>query len=424
MSIDQDVVAGMAQPTVAAPRDARRWRQSAGLVAVCAAALTAMAIDAKDRVAVLVLGTKNIRSGPIVHVHVWELCAVTALLCAAAAVGIAAERSRRATRYGLAVGIPCLLLGYLTWAPNGSRVDLSNILVATVSTATPLLLGSTAGVLSERSGIINIAIEAEFLGGACAGALFGSLAHNKGLGLLVAMAAGVVVGGLLSLLAIRYRVDQIVAGLILITLVTGVTGYLAEQTLNPNSATLNSPPTFLPVSVPLLHDIPVVGKALFGQELLFYVAVAAIVVVEVMLARTRLGLRIRAAGENPGAALASGVNVRRIRYGVGAVSGALAGVGGAFFTLGSSGGFLAQMTAGLGYVALAAVIFGGWRAGRAALAALLFGFAGSMATSLAVLNVHVNPSLLLMAPYLVTIVALVATAGTDRAPAADGVPLV
>jgi simple sugar transport system permease protein len=405
-------------------RGAPRWWKAFGLLVVFAGLLAGMAINAANRVAILVLGTKNIRSHPIVHVHIWELCTVCAVLAAAGAAAVAWSGGRRwVVRAAIAVGLPALLLGYLSWAPNGSRVSLSNILVATVSGSIPLLLGSTAGVLSERSGIINIAIEAEFLAGACLGAIVGSISHSTVVGLLAGIGGGMLIGAALSVLAIRYGVDQIVAGLILITLVTGITSYVTEQTLNPNQATLNSPPTFGALRIPGLVDIPVIGRALFGQSALLYLAVAAIIGSEWMFARTALGLRIRAAGENPAAALGSGVNVRRLRYGVGLVAGGIAGIGGSYFTLGSSGAFLAQMTAGLGYVALAAVIFGGWRAGRAALAALLFGFATSMATSLGLLNVNVNPSLLVMLPYLVTIVVVAGAVGQAKAPAADGVPL-
>jgi ABC-type uncharacterized transport system permease subunit len=387
------------------------------------AALVAMAVDAKSRMATVVLGTKTIRSGPILHVHIWLFCTVAAVIVVLAGAASAQWRRRWLSQLALGLGLTALLLGYLVWAPDGSTIDLSNILVSTISSATALLLGSTAGVLSERSGMINIAIEGEFLGGACAGAFFGSIWHSAVWGLLAAIVAGGAVGALLTLLVIRYGVDQIVGGIIITTLVIGVTSFLSEQTLDPHSARYNSPPTFGAIKIPLLHDLPVIGKALFGQSILFYLAVLGIVAVELTLRQTRLGLRIRASGENPSAAMSSGIEVRRLRYGVGTVAGAIAGIGGAFFTLGASGSFTEDMTAGLGYVALAAVIFGSWRASRAALAALLFGFAVSLSTSLALLNVNINADVLLMVPYVVTIVAVAATAGKVKAPAADGQPL-
>jgi ABC-type uncharacterized transport system permease subunit len=393
------------------------------VLAVFVAALVAMAVDAKSRSATVVLGTKTIRSGPILHVHIWLFCTVAAVILALVSAASAVWRRRWLSQWALGLGLTALLLGYLVWAPDGSTIDLSNILVSTVASATALILGSTAGVLSERSGMINIAIEGEFLGGACAGAFFGSIWHSAVWGLLAAIVAGGAVGALLTVLVIRYGVDQIVGGIILTTLVIGVTSFLAEQTLDPHSARYNSPPTFGAIKIPLLHDLPVIGKAFFGQGVLFYIAVVCVVAVELTLHQTRLGLRIRASGENPSAAMSSGIEVRRLRYGVGTVAGAIAGIGGAYFTLGSSGSFTEDMTAGLGYVALAAVIFGSWRAGRAALAALLFGFAVSLSTSLALLNVNINADVLLMVPYLVTIAAVAATAGKAKAPAADGQPL-
>ena len=213
------------------------------------------------------------------------------------------------------------------------------------------------------------------------------------------------------------------AGIIITTLITGVTSFIAEQTLNTNSTKFNSPPTFGAINIPLLDRLPIVGKALFGEGLLFYIGVVIIVVVEFTLRRTTLGLRIRASGENPSAAMSSGIDVRRLRYGVGAVAGGIAGVGGAYFTLGSSGAFVDDITAGLGYVALAAVIFGRWRPSQAAMAALFFGFAVSLSTSLGLLDVNINADVVLMVPYLVTLIAVAATAGTAKAPAADGVPL-
>jgi general nucleoside transport system permease protein len=414
-------------PTVpAAPAEATERRplpRSLWISAAVVVALVGMGIDAGNRSATLVLGTETIRSGPIVNVHIWKFTAVEAALVAVAAVAAGWWRRRLLTQWSLGVAISAAMLGYLVWAPNGSRVDLSNILVATISGATPLLLGSTAGVLSERAGMINIAIEGEFLGGACIGAFIGSIAHSDVWGLFGAIAAGVAIGLLLSLLTIRYGVDQIVGGIILTTLVTGATSFFVEQTLDTNSAKYNTPPTFGALKIPLLNHLPIVGKAVFSANILFYLAVIAIVAVEWTFKRSTVGLRIRASGENPSAAMSSGINVRRLRYGVGALAGGIAGIGGAFFTLGSSGAFVEETTAGLGYVALAAVIFGSWRASRAALAALLFGFAVSLSTSLSLLNVSVNPDLVLTIPYLVTIAAVALTAGTGKAPAADGVPL-
>jgi simple sugar transport system permease protein len=174
------------------------------------------------------------------------------------------------------------------------------------------------------------------------------------------------------------------------------------------------------VAVPLLDKIPVVGQALFDQSPLFYAAVAVVIAVEFLLRKTRTGLRIRAAGESPDAAESSGINVRRLRYLSVAAAGAIAGVGGAYFTVGSSGEFVAEISSGLGYVALAAVILGSWRPAQAAAAALLFGFASSISTTFSLLKVSISPSLLLMIPYVVTIVVVAGVTTSARAPAAAG----
>lgn len=404
-------------------------RKAAWLLSVCTAALVAMAVDAGSRHIIVVLGTTGINSQPVVDPAVRAVNVTGALACAigAAAIVLAARRQWHAQlvlRLFAGLGLLGVLLGYLTWAPQGSRLSLSSIVVATIGGATPLLLGSTAGVLSERSGVINIAIEAEFLAAACASAVVATATSSPWLGLLVGAAAGAIVGAILGLLAVRYAVDQIVAGLILITLVTGLTGYLTEQFLDPNQTKLNSPVTFSGLAIPGLDKIPIVGKGIFDGTPIFYLAIVVMVLVELVLSKTATGLRIRASGENPAAALGSGVNVRRVRSVVCMVSGAIAGIGGAYFTIGSAGQFVDGMSAGLGYVSLAAVIFGGWRSSRAALAALLFGFASSIAISLGLLNVNINPELLIVAPYLVTIIVLAsAVGGRVRPPAADGVPL-
>ena len=405
------------------------WRKVVICLLAFAALLAYMAFDAGHNKIVLVLGANGINSQPVVNPRVWVICAAAAAVCAIAAVVTFVGRStgwtHLASRISFGLGVAGMLLGYLTWATQSSRLSLSNIVVAGIGGATPLLLGSTTGVLSERAGVINIAIEAEFLASACASAVVATITHSVYLGLLAGIGGGMIVGAMLALLAVRYSVDQLVAGLILITLVSGITGYLVQQFLDPEAPTLNSPAIFSPIGIPGLDKIPIIGRGLFDQTIIFYLAVVIIVLVELMLSHTVMGLRIRACGEHPSAALSSGINVRHVRFAVVVVTGGIAGIGGTYFTLGSAGEFVAQMSAGLGYVSLAAVIFGGWRASRAALAALLFGFASSVATSLGLLNVNVNPELLIIAPYAVTIIALAGVVGGNaRAPAADGQPLV
>jgi simple sugar transport system permease protein len=318
------------------------------------------------------------------------------------------------------IALLAFVLGLLAWAARSGQVNVGGILAVSIGGAIPLMLGSTAGVLSEQSGVFNIAIEAEFLGGAFVAALTGSATHSALLGLVCGVAAGLVVGLLLAVMTIRYRVDQVVAGIVLVSLVTGLTGYLTEQVLNPDASTLNTPPVFGNWSIPLLDQIPIVGQPVFGQSPVFYLAVVVVIGAEFLLRRTRTGLRIRAVGESPDAAESSGLNVRRLRYLSVAAAGAIAGAGGAYFTVGSTGQFVADMTSGLGYVALAAVILGSWRPAQAAAGALLFGFASSIATTFGLLKVSISPSLLLMIPYAVTIIVVAGVTGAGRAPAAAG----
>jgi general nucleoside transport system permease protein len=409
--------------TVVARLAARGRRKALWLVAVLVVMQVLLAADAGGQHAKLDIGAGAGR-GPVLSAPVWLFCGVGVLL---ALVAMAAIRTSDASRSGrmrvvlcVLVSLLALVVGLLAWAARSGQANVGGVLAVSVGGAIPIMLGSTAGVLSERSGVFNIAIEAEFLAGAFVSALVGSTTHSALFGLITGILAGAAVGLLLALMAIRYRVDQVVAGIILISLVTGLTGYLTEQVLTPNADRLNSPATFHEISVPLLDRLPIVGQPLFNQSPLFYLAIVVVIAVEFLLRRTRVGLRIRAVGESPAAAESSGIKVRRLRYLSVSAAGAVAGAGGAYFTVGSTGQFVAGMSSGLGYVALAAVILGSWRPAPAAAAALLFGFASSIATTFGLLKVNISPSLLLMAPYVVTIVVVAGVTVSGKAPAAAG----
>jgi general nucleoside transport system permease protein len=411
------------QASAAALLAARARRRASWLAGVLAAVLILLAVNAGGQHVTLDLGS-GVSHGPDVTGPVWLFCGAGALLCLIAAAVIAATpdagRARGRVAACVVVSLVVFVTGLLAWAARSGEVSLGGVLAVTVGGAIPIMLGSTAGVLSEQSGVFNIAIEGEFLAGAFAAALVGSATQNTLLGLVSGLAAGLLVGLLLAVMTIRYQVDQVVAGIILITLMTGLTGYFSDQVLTPDASTLNSPPVIQPVAVPLLDKLPVVGQALFDQSPLFYAAIAVVIAVEFLLRKTRTGLRIRAAGESPDAAESSGLNVRRLRYLSVSAAGAIAGIGGAYFTVGSSGEFVAEISSGLGYVALAAVILGSWRPAQAAAAALLFGFASSISTTFSLLKVSVSPSLLLMIPYVVTIVVVAGVTTSARAPAAAG----
>jgi general nucleoside transport system permease protein len=411
------------QASAAALLAARARRRASWLAGVLAAVLILLAVNAGGQHVTLDLGS-GVSHGPDVTGPVWVFCGAGALLCLIASAVIAATPDAGRARGRVAacgvVSLVVFVTGLLAWAARSGEVSLGGVLAVTVGGAIPIMLGSTAGVLSEQSGVFNIAIEGEFLAGAFAAALVGSATQNTLLGLVSGLAAGLLVGLLLAVMTIRYQVDQVVAGIILITLMTGLTGYFSDQVLTPDASTLNSPPVIQPVAVPLLDKLPIVGQALFDQSPLFYAAVAVVIAVEFLLRKTRTGLRIRAAGESPDAAESSGLNVRRLRYLSVSAAGAIAGIGGAYFTVGSSGEFVAEISSGLGYVALAAVILGSWRPAQAAAAALLFGFASSISTTFSLLKVSVSPSLLLMIPYVVTIVVVAGVTTSARAPAAAG----
>jgi simple sugar transport system permease protein len=226
----------------------------------------------------------------------------------------------------------------------------------------------------------------------------------------------------LAVLSIRYLVDQIVVGVVLNLFALGLTGFLTDRVLVPHQQTLNTPNVFEPIPIPLLSKIPVIGPVLFNQNIFVYLMFVLLAVVHVALFRTRWGLRVRAVGEHPRAADTVGIRVLAVRYRNVILGGMMAGLGGAYFTLGSVGSFSKNMTSGRGFIALAAMIFGHWSPLGAFAAALLFGFADALQSILAVLSVPIPSQFLLMAPYIATILAVAGLVGRVRPPAADGQP--
>lgn len=314
------------------------------------------------------------------------------------------------------------MVGFLAWAAAGATVPVVGLLAGSILLAVPLIFGALGGVLGERVGVVNIAIDGQLLAGAFAAAVFGSITGNVWGGVVGAMAAGALVALILGVFAITYFVDQVIVGVVLNVLVIGVTSFLFTQVLVPNTAELNSPPRFSPYSVPLLGDIPLVGPILFRQSALVYVLYVVVAIVSWALYRTRWGLRLRAVGEHPKAADTVGIKVNRTRYRTILLAGAIAGMGGAFFTLVSVPQFNREPTAGAGYIALAAVIFGQWDPIKATLAALLFGFASNLQGVLSTIGSPVPSEFMLMLPYVVTIFAVAGLVGRSRAPAAVGLP--
>jgi general nucleoside transport system permease protein len=337
--------------------------------------------------------------------------------------------SRRGIRTVILVSLLCFVVSFLCWAVSGApgtTFDLLGLLQATIVTAVPLVLGALAGVLCERSGVINVAIEGQMLAGAFAGALVASIASNGYVGIIGAMVAGGLIGLLLAVFAIRYLVNQVVLGVVLNGLALGLTGFVYDALMQPNADALNNPKIFDPISVPLLSDIPVLGPLLFEANIIVYLMYVLIVAVDVALFRTRWGLRTRAIGEHPKAADTVGIKVLRTRYVNTILGGLVAGLAGAYISIGAVGPFGKNMTSGRGFIALAAVIFGRWSPRGAVAAALLFGFTESVATvlSFTATPVKIPTNFLLMLPYLATVFAVAGLVGRVQAPAADGEPYV
>ncbi|MDZ8171010.1 ABC transporter permease [Microbacterium xanthum] len=371
-----------------------------------------------DRTSSIDLGDVGVPTAATVTV-----CAIVlALLTAYAFWAVATYR-----KVGLWVPIVFALLAvfaFLTWSAAGGLVPVTGLLFGAVSLSVPLVFGALGGVIGERAGVVNVAIEAQFLFAAFSSAVIASMTGSVLLGLVGAMVAGALVGSVLAVFSIKYLVEQVIIGVVLNVLIIGLTSFLHGALLNPNSETLNSPPRFPRLPIPFLSDIPILGPVVFNQTLIVYIMYVAVPLVAWGLYKTRWGLRLRAVGEHPQAADTVGIKVNPTRFWNVLLAGAIAGIGGAYFTLGSVGSFDKEMTGGLGFIALAAVIFGGWDPVRATLAALLFGFATNLETLLTNLGSPIPSEFMAMLPYVVTVLAVVGFAGQVKAPAAAGKPYI
>lgn len=338
-------------------------------------------------------------------------------------------QGRRWFGWLLGGGIVAVVVSFLCWqmsqAPAGLNVmPLGDVARSTLRLALPLILGALAGVLCERSGVINIAIEGQFLAGAFAAAMVATLAASVWAGIIAAAFGGLLIAAILAVLSIRYLVDQVVLGIVLDVFALGLTGFLYEQLMAREQTRYNQPPLVPTWEVPGLADIPILGPTLFKANIFVYGALALVVIVQVGLFRTRWGLRTRSVGEHPTAADTVGVKVLGLRYRNVLLGGLVAGFGGAYFTLLSTTNFNKGMTSGAGFIALAALIFGRWSPVGSLLAALFFGFSSALAFYLGAIGSPIPSQFLNMLPYLATIVAVAGLVGRVRAPAADGRPYV
>jgi simple sugar transport system permease protein len=352
------------------------------------------------------------------------LAIVLALIAIASHLLVAFSRRGRAPLWLSAVFALLFLMLFLTWAGAELRaIPIPGLLVGGLALATPLVFGSLGGVLGERAGVVNVAIDGQLLFGAFSAALVGSATHSPWAGLVAAIVAGVLVSWVLAVFALRYWVDQVIVGVVLNVLVTGLTNFFYTK-IFASVPSLNHTTKFPELPIPGLSQIPIIGPVFFQHTIIVYVMYVAVFVVWYALFKTRWGLRVRSVGEHPQAADTVGINVDRTRFWTVSIAGAVAGIGGAFYTLDSVSSFGKEMTNGAGFIALAAVIFGQWHPIKAALAGLLFGFATNLQSTLGIIGSPVPSEFLLMLPYIVTIVAVAGLVGQSRAPAADGTPYI
>ncbi len=420
----------VAEPVVRDPEDAKR-RTKVGLLLLLVSGLLFYFWTSIDNAEVsYLLGdrTAGAEPGTLPARPVTLGCAVVVLVIALA---VASGVLRRGVGNVLAMIVAgfAFILGFIVWAYSDQEAAfqavITNPLPGTFAIATPLILGALAGCLCERAGVINVAIEGQFLAGAFFASVVASLTYSAGAGLLGGIAAGVGIAAMLALFAIRYLVNQVVLGVVLVVFASGLTAFLLDQVPDDPAVKqyLNDPPTLNDIAIPVLSDIPVIGEAMFNQTILVYLMYASVAVVTFIMFETRWGLRVRAVGEHPKAADTVGINVKRTRWQAVLFGGVFAGLGGAYFTIGSTGSFDKGASSGNGFIALAAVIMGRWHPIWATLAALFFGFVSSLQDQLKLVS-KIPSELLTMTPYIATVVAVAGFVGRVRPPAADGEPYV
>jgi ABC-type uncharacterized transport system permease subunit len=337
--------------------------------------------------------------------------------------GFVLRRSHlRRTNLALAVGLGLFALAFLTWAAADGSFSLVGMLRSTVILSVPVTLGALTGLMCERVAVINIAIEGQLLTAAFVGTIMGS-AWGIWVGLIGAMLTGAILGAVLAVLTIKFRIDQIIAGVVINIFALGLTSFLARRVLSV-AQELNSPGRFTNIKIPLLGDIPVIGAMFFDHSIFIYGTFALVILLHLGLFYTRWGLRSRSVGEHPKAADTVGINVYRTRYRNVILGGFIAGFGGAFLTLAQVSRFEENLTAGIGFIGLAAMIFGRWMPLGALGAGLVFGFARALQQKLGILGTPIPSEFLSMTPYLVTIIVVAGVVGRSRPPAADGQPYV
>ena len=314
------------------------------------------------------------------------------------------------------------ILAFLCWAAAGKFIPFTGLLQGAIMLSVPLIFGSMSGLLCEKSGVINIAIEGQLLFAAFVSAVVSSITQNAILGLLSAPIAGALISLILAYFSIQFQVDQVILGFVINVLVLGLTNFFYTTLLIPYEDKWNMGVSFSPIKIPILSNLPIIGPTLFNQTIIVYLMYAFVIFIQIALFKSRWGLRTRAIGELPVAADSVGIDVNRLRFKNVMFAGLVAGTGGAYFTVGAVGPFSQNMTAGAGFIALACLIFGKWTPRGAIVAALFFGFANNLQGNLSIIGVSIPSEFMLMVPYIATIIAVSGVVGRVRAPAADGIP--
>jgi ABC-type uncharacterized transport system permease subunit len=322
----------------------------------------------------------------------------------------------------LGLGLGLFTLSFLAWAAAGGSFSMVGMLRSTVVSAVVIVLGALCGIMCERAGIVNIGIEGQLLAAAFVAVIlssaFGTLA-----GVLGAMAVAGLLGWALAWFSIRFRVDQIITGVVINIFALGLTSFLASRVLS-EAQDLNAPARVPSFRIPLLADIPVIGPMFFDHTFFVYGMLILVAFLQFALFRTRWGLRARAVGEHPKAADTLGIDVYKVRYRNVILGGLIAGFGGAFLALAQISRFEEDMTGGIGFIGLAAMIFGRWMPLGALAAGLVFGFSGALAQKIAILGTGIPSEFMLMLPYVATVIVVAGVVGRARAPAADGQPYI
>ena len=350
---------------------------------------------------------------------------VLGLVALTVGIGSWIRGERRIGGYAVAAGVFGLLIGYLATRSSVDKLDAvvvwGALFAAMLRYATPLAFASLGGLFSERSGVVNIGLEGMMLTGAFFTVWGADRTGTWVLGLAIGIAAGGLMGLLHAFFSISLRADQIVGGTAINFLALGITTYLFVK-LYGSEGTPSDLSTIPSVHLGFLgHGF--IGEVFGRLNLLIWVAIVLIFVVWIVVFKTPIGLRIRACGEHPRAADTVGINVYAVRYGAVVLSGMLAAAGGAFLSLGFNGSFTPNMTAGRGFIALAALIFGNWRPFGAAAACLLFGFASALGVALQTYSLSIS-TLFTALPYVITLVAVAGVIGRSIPPAAVGRPYV